>query len=77
MKELHLHEEVIMSPNNGALCIAIPLYTHAELWLEETSVKFSIGCGKPLAYAIDIGEENLTFLNAEWVEKNLEFLGAL
>ena len=74
---LKMTDQVFMSPKNGSLAVGIPLYTHAELWLEETSVKFSVFCGEPAAYMIDYGGEAHHLMSAEWVEKHLECLGGL
>lgn len=68
-----------MSPNNGALCVAMPLFRYQNYKDCGVISDFSIilVVEKPIAYAIDIGDDDIYFFNAEWVEKNLEFLGDL
>jgi hypothetical protein len=74
-----LEQKVVMSPNNGALCIAISLYTrHVEsmevMGHNVTSEYFQTA---PTAYVMDIGVEGLQMFSAEWVHNNLEILGDL
>ena len=63
-----MKDQVIMSLNNGALCIAIPLYRfhHEESLGKLDGYIISITKDKPLVYAIDIGEGSIRVFNAEW-----------
>lgn len=74
-----MNDQVLMSPNNGALCIAIPLYRqhHQETLGKMEGYVISLTKDKPIMYLIDIGEKSLQALDAKWIEKNLEFLGDL
>lgn len=74
-----MKDQVVMSPNNGALCIAIPLYRrhYSEDLGKPEGFSISLSDDKPLMYAIDYGQETIQAFNAEWVEENLEFLGEL
>lgn len=68
-----------MSPTNGFLAIAIPLYRlqHEESLGKMEGYSLQLTNGKPLAYVVDVNQGRPQILNAEWVEKNLEFLGDL
>lgn len=74
-----MKDQVVMSPNNGEICIAIPLYRHHYdeplCSLEGYSVILTNDV--PLMYALDFGQDHIQALNAEFVENNLEFLGDL
>lgn len=74
-----MQDQVVMSPNNGALCVAIPLYRfhHQESIGSLQGYVISLTKDEPLYYAIDFGEDVLKALSAEWIEENLEFLGDL
>lgn len=74
-----MQDQVAMSRKNGALCIAIPLYRmdHNEKLASLGGYVFTMHKDKPLMYALDLGAKTLQAFNAEWVEKNLKFLGEL
>lgn len=73
-----MKDQIVMSPNNGQLAIAIPLFRRVEDDVLEKVDNFVIAfSSKPVAYAIDMGEHGIQLMNAEFVEKNLEFLGEL
>jgi hypothetical protein len=72
-----MKDQVLMSPNNGQLCVGIPLFR----WFHETSnATYPITIGwndtNPLAYVLDCGAF-AQVLSAEWVEDNLINLGDL
>lgn len=71
-----------MSPNNGQLVVGIPLYQRFSYGDNADSphgIRICIEDDEPLVYAVDCGPEleNLHFMNAEWVEENMIFLGEL
>ena len=72
-----MKDQVVMSPKNGALCIAIPLYRrhYDEPLCNLAGYSVSLTNDEPIVYAIDYGQAQLQAFNAEWVENNLEFLG--
>lgn len=74
-----MKDQLVMSPNNGAVCIAIPLYRHhhEEPLANLDGYSVTLTKDKPIMYAMDIGDDSLQAFNAAWVEKNLEFLGDL
>lgn len=76
-----MKDQVIMSPNNGHLGIAIPLYRkHYEQELGKWArYTISLTNDKPVAYALDCGPELeiIQCFSAKWVEDNLIFLGDL
>ncbi len=74
-----MQDQVVMSPNNGALCIAIPLYRfhHEESLGKMEGYVVSLTKDKPLMYAIDFNQDRIQAFDAEWIEENLEFLGDL
>lgn len=65
--------------HDDQLCIAIPLFTVSDsetlhidgLWL------ISFNTQRPVGYALDFGNDNLTLVNAKIVEERCEFLGDL
>ena len=71
--------KVFMSPNNGAICVGIPLFTEIEKadFLGLKGYRVSLTDSRPLAYAVDIGLPNFTFMNAEFFEKQMIPLGDL
>jgi len=67
--------KVFMSPNNGNLCAALPLYQVIVYESEDDftqMIEYNL-----LVYAIDIGEDSATFMSAEWVDNNLIDMGEL
>lgn len=73
-----MSDQVFMSPNNGFLCVGIPLFrmeTKGEL-LHIKGYSIGISNNKPLAYIIDIGETK-ELMSAEFVENRLICLGDL
>ena len=76
-----MKDQVCMSPNNGQLVVAIPLYRWHEQEHLDKLAGYSIALtnGKPLAYIIDGGEEMGTpqVMSAVFIESQLEFLGDL
>ena len=76
-----MKDKVFMSPNNAELAIGIPLFR--RYYSHDLDNKYGIiVCAvddKPIAYAIDCGPEveMIQCLNAEFVENQLECLGAL
>lgn len=76
-----MKDQVVMSPKNGVLAVAIPLYRrHEERGLGSLDgYTISLSDDEPLVYGIDCGPEvdKIHFFNAPWVEKNMIFLGDL
>ncbi len=75
-----MKDQVVMSKNNGQLAVAIPLFRIGEdsMFLEKfEGYSLIVSNDKAVAYAVDCGDEGIHLLNAEFVEKNLEFLGEL
>lgn len=70
-------EKVFMSPNNGALVVAIPLVKIQYTITERAELSVFLHEHKALAYAVDIGENMLQFMSAEWIDKNLIYMGKL
>lgn len=75
-----MKNQVFMSPNNGALCVGVPLFKKLENEELELVSGYSISLrvtpDEPLAYALDIGT-SATIVAAEWVHSHLECLGDL
>ncbi len=73
-------DQVFMSPNNGALCVGVPLFKSFDVGEPEYpwEARFSIALSdsKPLAYVLDMGDF-AQVLSAEWVESKLICLGDL
>lgn len=73
--------KVLMSPMNGNLCVATPLYMRIEenelANLEGYSVSLTTRQEHPLAYAIELGLETIQLFNAEWVDKHLVYIDEL
>lgn len=63
-----------MSPNNAEVVIAVPLFRNIEQ--EYNGVIITLQPQKPLAYLLDAGF-SCQVVGADWVEKNLIFLGDL
>lgn len=75
-----MKDQVVMAPS-GHLCVAVPLFRmFQEDALENLSgYVISLTNEKPIAYALDAGPEvgKPQLMNADFVEKNCEFLGDL
>lgn len=73
-----MKKQVVMSPS-GDLAVAIPLYQLLDTENMASLPNYSVAIyeDKPIAYAIDIGEDRCPFISAEVVEAKLEFLGDL
>jgi hypothetical protein len=77
-----MKDQVVIAPS-GILAIAVPLYrVHYEESLATgwDGYTVSLTKEKPLAYVVDCGKESglmPQLMNAEVVERNLEFLGDL
>lgn len=74
-----MKDQVIMSPNNGQLAIAVPLFrlVHEENLGKLEGYSIQLTNEKPVACAIDCDEAGIQLMNAEFVEKSVEFLGDL
>lgn len=70
--------EVYMSPKNGALIVADPLYRKREedLSFDSNIITVSYDVG-PIAYLVEGPEGEYVAISAEWVYENLEKLGYL
>lgn len=71
-----MKDQVIIGPS-GQLAVAIPLYRNSFESIGDEYVLTLHQPSRPLAYALDIGNENLELANGEFVEKHAEFLGDL
>ncbi len=76
-----MRDKVCMSPNNGQLVVAIPLFRwhHHEHLVNLEGYSISLTNSKPLAYVIDGGKEmgEPQVMSAKFIESQLEFLGDL
>jgi len=75
-----MKDQIVMSPNNAFCAVAIPLYRicHEQELAKMEGHTLLLTNTKPSAYAIDCGPEGGTqLMNADFVEKNLIFLGDL
>lgn len=74
-----MKDQVVMSPANGQLCIAVPLYRlqHEENLGKIEGYSIQLTNSKPVAYAMDFDDLGIQLWNAEFVESSLEFLGDL
>lgn len=75
-----MKDQVVMSKTNGQLAIAVPLFRMVKSDLIESLAGFNIMLTrtKPIAYALDCGDEvGISLVNADFVDKNAEFLGDL
>lgn len=75
-----MKDQVVMSPYNGQLAIAIPLYRlqHSEVLTGlGDSYSLQVSNSKPTAYAIDCDKLGIRLMDARFVEKHLKFLGEL
>lgn len=74
-----MSDQVVMSKSNGEICIAIPLFRrqHEEGLGNLEGYSVALYNSEPIAYAIEHPEIGIKLFNADFVEKNLEFLGEL
>lgn len=72
--------QIVMSPKNAQLVIATPLYRlyKNEYTVEKVGYELAMSWPdpRPLAYVLDCGDF-CQVVGAEWVEKNLIFMGEL
>jgi hypothetical protein len=75
-----MRDQVIMD-TNGNLAIAIPLFRHhhKDELVSTDGYALSVASQRPLAYALDIGDEGCQLVNAKFLEERsgCEFLGEL
>lgn len=75
-----MKDQIVMAPN-GNCAVAVPLYRreHEDSLVKLKGYSIVLAKDKPIAYAIDCGPEygNAKLMDAEFVEKHLEFLGEL
>lgn len=73
-----MKDQAALAPN-GELIVAIPLYRyqHEESLGNLDGYSLALTNGKPIAYILDCGPIGNQMFNAEFVEKNVEFLGDL
>jgi hypothetical protein len=71
-------DKVVMSPMNGQLAIAVPLFRvfHEHELEKLNGYSLHLTNEKPAAYAIECFDQ-IQLMNADFVESNLEFLGDL
>lgn len=77
-----MKNQVFMSPNNGVLCVGIPLFKIVE---DDTLSRvdgyiIAFNQSKPLAYVLSIeyeGKDVCTLASSEWVDGKLVPLGDL
>lgn len=76
-----MKDQVVMSKNNGELCVAIPLFRlhHQESLGKMEGYVVALMKSEPTAYVLEHPEfgESLKLFNAEFIENNMEFLGEL
>ena len=71
--------QIVMSPTNGQLAIAIPLYSLVEddaIAVGE-GIVLAFSTEKPMAYAIDCEDVGAMLMNYDSAHRLLEFLGDL
>jgi hypothetical protein len=79
-----MKDQILMSPVNAACCVGIPLFRHHEQesidslggTAGQPGYSIFLSNNQPLAYIIDVGGGAGVY-SAEWVEKNLIFVGDL
>ena len=73
-----MNDQVIMGAS-GQLGVAVPLYKHqVGESIESIEGYYIFLCAnKPIGYLIDIGLDSLQFIDADALEKSVEFLGDL
>lgn len=73
-----MRDQIVMSKTNGNCAIAIPLFNLHESFVMDKVQDYQITLvnSKPVAYAIDIGSA-IQLVQAEYLEKNVEFVGDL
>ncbi len=74
-----MNDQVAMSKGNGQLVIAVPLYRwhRSDEIAALAGYSLSLTEDKPIAYVVDCADAGCPLFNAEFVEKNFEFLGDL
>lgn len=74
-----MKDQVIMSPQNGSLAVAVPLFRlqSSEPLTNLDGYSMIISNEKPCAYAVDAGPAGIVIWNAEFVESKLINLGEL
>lgn len=73
-----MKDQIIMSKTNGNCGVAIPLFRfhNTEQFNNIDGYVVSLTCPKPVAYAVDVGTA-IEIVKAEFLEKNVEWLGDL
>jgi phage-related baseplate assembly protein len=76
-----MNDQIVMSPNNAEVCIAIPLFRRIEYdclakMNDVVNFKVSVEQERPLAYILDM-DTACEVVSAEWLESKLIFLGDL
>ena len=73
-----MKDQIVMSKQNGNCAVAVPLFrfSHEESLGKMEGYVLAVTNSKPLAYVLDMGESAQIF-NAEFVERECEFLGDL
>lgn len=74
-----MNDQVVMSPKNGQLAIAIPLFRHiqSDAMINTGNYVIAFKSDDPKAYVLDFEDYGLTVVSSEWAHKYLEFLGEL
>lgn len=73
-----MKDQIIMSKENGNCAVAVPLFRLVENDVADRIEGYVIAFNesKPLAYAVDMGEQ-VTLMNAEFLQDKVEWLGDL
>jgi hypothetical protein len=73
-----MKDQIVMAAN-GEIAVAVPLFRlqHEEALEHWDGYILSVTNSKPLAYVLDVGDPQCTIFKAEFIEKNVEFLGDL
>ena len=74
-----MNDQVVMSPANSQLCVAIPLFRiqHSENLGKLEGYNLVLTNEKPLAYILNADDLFTSIVAAEWAEEKLIFLGEL
>lgn len=74
-----MKDQVVMSKNNGELCVAIPLFRlhHQESLGKMEGCVVALMKSEPTAYVLEHPEFGLRLFNVDFIENNMEFLGEL
>lgn len=74
-----MKDQVFLVKENGNLCGGVPLFRmqHEESLCKMEGFVVSLTNEKPVLYLMDVGIDNLTPMNAEFVEGKLESIGDL